>query len=146
MPMARIAVGHQPTSGKAKKRVRPATPARITRRAVDIGPSYVFASIGHDTATDGANCTAGTLAGRGRRRDLGDLIERVDHLFAPTHHVARRDIGAVQHIVESLSLSPSVNGPHQAPMRRRGGAQLVCGVQIAVSYTHLRAHETDSYL
>src|SRR5660397_50733 len=119
MPMARIAVGHQPTSGKAKKRVRLATPARITRRAVDIGPSYVFASIGHDTATDGANCAGGTLAGRGRGRHLGDLIERVDHLFALTHHVPRRDVGAVQHLVEAISLSPSVNGTHEAPMRRR---------------------------
>src|SRR5660398_306499 len=133
MLMAGRATAHQPTSGKARKSAKPPDPARITRRAVDTGPSYVFALIGHDTATDGANCTGGTLAGRGRRRHLCDLIERVDHLFAPTHHVPRGDVGAVQHGVEALSLNPSVNGPHQTPMRRWEWSQLVFGCLLYTS-------------
>ena len=72
------------------------------------------------------------------RRGGRDLVEDVDHLLAPAHEVAGRDLRAAQHRVEAAAHGPPVHGGDEALVEGAGRVDVVRLLEVVHLGPHAR--------
>src|SRR5690606_13273314 len=89
-----IARGHTFQLGNAKVISSPDAAARPRFLSNRIAKAYCPPPVlvGNDASAHGSDRLVGGLAHVGRGGGVGNLVEGVDHLLAPAHHVARSDL------------------------------------------------------
>src|SRR4051794_30301158 len=119
-------------SGSARAMKMPATTASARLLSNRMRKDYGFApaSVRNDAPAHRRDRLPRRFANRSGTRCVRDLVERIDDLLAPPHHVAGRDLRAAQHRRKAAPLRPTMDGAHDPPLRARQLRKPVFGMEV----------------